>query len=61
MSISILLTIHNQERILSKILDSLFKNSSTNVKEYIFVLDGCTDHSERILTDFILNYLPSNT
>jgi glycosyltransferase involved in cell wall biosynthesis len=60
MGTSILLTIHNQERILSEILDSLFKNSSTNVKEYIFVLDGCTDNSERILTDFILNYLPSN-
>jgi glycosyltransferase involved in cell wall biosynthesis len=60
MGTSILLTIHNQERILSEILTSLFKNSSINVKEYIFVLDGCTDNSERILTDFILNYLPSN-
>lgn len=60
MGISILLTIHNKERILSEILDSLFKNSSTNIKEYIFVLDGCTDNSERILTDFILNYLPNN-
>jgi glycosyltransferase involved in cell wall biosynthesis len=58
MSVSVVLTIHNQETIISDIVSHLFKNSSKNVKEYIFVLDGCTDNSEAILRDVILNNFP---
>jgi glycosyltransferase involved in cell wall biosynthesis len=53
MSCSVILTIFNKEKILKDILDGLFKTTSSNVIEYIFVLDGCTDNSEKILYEMI--------
>jgi glycosyltransferase involved in cell wall biosynthesis len=53
--ISVLMSIFNKENILSTILSSMFENTSTAVTEYIFVLDGCTDSSEKILLDFSKN------
>ena len=46
---SIILTIFNKEKIIEKVIDSLFMHSSSLIQEYIFVLDGCTDSSEKIL------------
>lgn len=51
--ITIILTIFNKEKIIKDILMSLFTNSSTNINEYIFILDGCVDNSEIILKDEI--------
>ena len=53
--ISVVMPIHNQENIIENIVRNLFANSSDNVCEYIFVLDGCTDSSEEILQNTILN------
>jgi glycosyltransferase involved in cell wall biosynthesis len=57
--ISVIVCIFNKETIIQRIIMSLFNNSSELVKEYIFVLDGCTDNSENILMD-TLKFLPSN-
>jgi len=57
--ISVIVCIFNKELILERILMSLFRNSSDLVKEYIFVLDGCTDNSENILMN-TLKFLPPN-
>lgn len=55
MSVSILLTIHNQENILKNILSNIFRVASNNVTQYVFVLDGCTDNSETILKEELVN------
>ena len=55
MSSSIILTIFNKEHILENILQGLFANTSANVLEYIFVLDGCKDNSEKILLGMVGN------
>jgi GR25 family glycosyltransferase involved in LPS biosynthesis len=61
MSTSIVLTIYNQEKIIKDVMLHLFDNSSIYIKEYIFVLDGCSDNSEEIVKHTILNHLPANT
>jgi len=53
MGTSIILTIHNQEAIITDIVTNLFKNTSKNVLEYIFVFDGCTDRSEQLVDSVI--------
>lgn len=45
-SISVILTVHNQENIIAEILNGILDNISENVEELIIVLDGCTDKSE---------------
>lgn len=57
--ISVIVCIFNKEKIIEKIITSLFINSSELVKEYIFVLDGCTDNSQNIVINTIKN-IPSN-
>jgi len=47
--ISVILCIFNKEHLIERIINSLFCNSSELVKEYIFVLDGCTDNSPNIV------------
>lgn len=53
--ISIILTVHNQEDLISRILASIESNISPLVKELIIINDGCTDSSgekiERFITD----------
>jgi glycosyltransferase involved in cell wall biosynthesis len=49
--ISVIVCIFNKENIIERIINSLFKNSSELVKEYIFVLDGCTDNSPNIIIE----------
>jgi|WetSurMetagenome_2_1015567.scaffolds.fasta_scaffold106561_3 glycosyltransferase involved in cell wall biosynthesis len=48
-SIAIVMPIHNQQDIIAEIIQSIFQNSSKNVGECIFVLDGCTDNTEEIV------------
>lgn len=45
-SVSVILTVHNQENIVEEILIGILDNISENVKELIIILDGCTDRSE---------------
>jgi len=52
---TIVMSIHNQEKIIGIILNNIFTYSSEDVKEYIFVLDGCTDTSKEILLSKIKN------
>jgi glycosyltransferase involved in cell wall biosynthesis len=49
--ITVIVCIFNKEKIIGRIIESLFKNSSELVKEYIFVLDGCSDNSENIIIE----------
>lgn len=56
---SIVLTIFNKEKIIKTIIESLFSNTSPFVTEYIFVIDGCTDYSEKILLE-TLHKLPEH-
>jgi len=51
--ISIILTIHDKDFILEKIINGLLNTVSENVKEYIFVLDGCSDNSLHIVKQMI--------
>jgi len=49
--ISIILTIHNKEHLIKKIILGLIDTVSDSVKEYIFVIDGCTDNSLNIVKE----------
>ena len=49
--ISVIVCIFNKENIIERIIKELYKNTSELVKEYIFVLDGCTDNSCKIVTE----------
>ena len=49
---SLILTVHNKDFILLKVLESI-KKYTTNNYELIVVLDGCSDASESILDNFI--------
>ena len=44
--VSIVLTIHNKEQLISKVVDSILRCMSNHVSELIVVFDGCTDRSE---------------
>jgi len=55
---SIILTIHNKDFLLEKVLNSLHKYSKGNF-EYVFILDGCIDKSKIILENF-LKILPKD-
>ncbi len=57
--ISVILTIFNKEAILERIIQALFNTSSELVREYIFVLDGCTDNSEGIVKKMV-EQIPEN-
>lgn len=52
--ISINLTIHNKQDILLDVLNGIFNNTISKF-EFIAVLDGCTDNSEKIVLDFLQN------
>lgn len=56
---SIILSIFNKENIIKLVIDSLFNLTSDFVNEYIFILDGCTDSSETILNNSLIN-IPNN-
>ena len=54
--ISCLLTIHNKEFLIDRVVNSLVNNLSENTDQLIVVFDGCSDNSESIVKD-ILNPL----
>jgi glycosyltransferase involved in cell wall biosynthesis len=46
MDTSVILTIHNKERLVAAVVGAILRHASEAVKELIVVLDGCTDGSE---------------
>jgi len=48
-NISCLLTIHNKEFLIERVVSGLLKNLSSCTNQFIVVLDGCTDNSETIV------------
>lgn len=52
-STSIIMPIHNQEEIIQDVVMGFATNMTENVKEVIFILDGCTDNTEHKL-DMVL-------
>jgi len=55
-TVSIILTVHNQEKIIGEIIKGISENISENVKELIIILDGCTDKSEFIMDKFLTKF-----
>lgn len=55
-NISCLLTIHDKEWLIEKVVRSLLDNFSDLVTEFIIVFDGCKDKSEEIVKN-VLNYV----
>ena len=51
---SIILTVHNKEWLLEKVLEGIYYNTRTPY-ELIIVIDGCTDNSERVVWDTLLS------
>jgi glycosyltransferase involved in cell wall biosynthesis len=51
--ISIVMPVHNQQDIIQSVLQGIWDNSSSNVKEIIIIIDGCTDCSEKAIMDFM--------
>jgi glycosyltransferase involved in cell wall biosynthesis len=54
-SVSIVLTVYNQEELIWLVFRGITDNMSENVKEIIVVIDGSTDNSEKILYDLALD------
>ena len=48
-SVSVCMSVHNQEPIAEIMMDSIVQKTSENVKEIILLFDGCTDKSEEIM------------
>ena len=51
-SVSVVMPVHNQEKLISSVMWGLLKSISEDVKEIIVVLDGCTDMTERVVKSF---------
>lgn len=54
---TVVLTVHNKESTIQKILDALIRFSSNLTDELIVVLDGCTDKTK----DMVFQYLDQST
>lgn len=52
---TIILTVHNKEKTISKILENLVYSLSKKTKKVIIILDGCTDNSLIKINKFIKN------
>ena len=53
---TIILTVHNKEKTISRVLGKLIKNTSSNTIKLIIILDGCNDETaNRIEQFFVLN------
>ena len=55
---TVILTVHNKEHSIKKILMHLFKTISNNTKKIIIILDGCTDKTSIYIEEYILSYKP---
>lgn len=49
---TIILTVHNKEKTIIRILDKLIKNTSKNSVKLIIILDGCTDRTAKKIKKF---------
>lgn len=56
MSISVILTVYNKENLIQQVVNSILCNISEMTKEFIVVLDGCTDNSEKYLHDCLKDF-----
>ena len=52
-TISIIMPIYNQGNIIANIIKGVAENISDNVKEAIFIFDGCTDNTEEEFEDVV--------
>ncbi len=50
---TIILTIHNKEKTIVRILNELIKNTSKITERIIIILDGCTDNTYEKINDFV--------
>ncbi len=50
---TIILTIHNKEKTITKILCALINNTSKITSNIIIILDGCTDNTDYKIDEFI--------
>lgn len=50
---TIVLTVHNKESTIGRILASLYKSTSKLTTVVILILDGCTDKTEEIVSEFV--------
>lgn len=50
---TIVMSIFNKGHLIREIVTALFLHTTNEVKEYIFVIDGCTDDSESVLRECI--------
>ena len=50
---TIILTVHNKEQTIKRILKNLFKNTSSISVKIIIILDGCTDKTYKKVNEFI--------
>ena len=53
MSVSVVLTIHNKDWLIERVISSIIKNSSEKTKELIIILDGCSDNSESLARNLL--------
>ena len=51
---SILLTVHNKQDMIKKVVSSITKNTK-GPYELLIVFDGCSDDSEKIVTNYLKN------
>lgn len=50
---SIILTIHNQEELIQRVIKSIIDNKSEYTKELIVIFDACTDKSEQYVKEIL--------
>ena len=53
MNNTIILTVHNKEKTIKRILKNIFKNTSKITLEMIIILDGCTDKTYKKVKESI--------
>ena len=50
---TVILTVHNKEETITKILKNLIENLSKYTSKIIIILDGCTDKTHKKINDFV--------
>ena len=51
---TVILTVHNKEKTIGKILEKLIINTSFNTIKLIIILDGCTDQTADVIKQFFI-------
>lgn len=52
-SISLILTVHDKEFLLARVVEGIVQNASPLVRELIVVFDGCNDDSEKVFDETV--------